>query len=85
MILQKSAEFKIHLNVKDDFGRTAFHRASQYGTLKTVGIMIDNSVLFGLDLTLKDNNGKTGFQLAEQHQQTEVIDLINKKMPSIVV
>ena len=85
MIIQKSPEFNIELNAKDEDGQTAFHVASSYGNTKSLDIMIENSKIFGLDITLKDNNGRTRFQLAKQKQQTEVIKLIKRKMPSIAV
>ena len=86
MILKKSIEFKIHLNLKSyNFGMTAFHWVSLDGKAKEVEIMIDNSKTFGLDLTLKNNDGKTAFQLAQQYQQTDIINLIKRKMPSIAV
>ena len=67
------------------YGRTAFHLASYWGNTRIVKIMIEHSKIFGLDLTLKDNEGRTGFQLAQQNQHTEVINLIQREMPTIAV
>ena len=85
MLIQISAKIGMKLNEKDDIGRTAFHWASCNGNEDAVETIIDHSELFGIDLLLKDNDGMTGFQLAQIHQHTEVINLINKKIPSIAV
>ena len=76
MLLQKSKEFKIQLNAKDNKGQTAFHLACKRGKTSIVKIMIENSDSIGLDLRLRDNDGKTGFQLAQEYQQTDIINLI---------
>ena len=70
VLIKKSLEFKIQLNVKDAiFGKTAFHFACIMGKTTIVKIMIENSEPFRLDLRLKDNDGKTGFQLAKKYKQ----------------
>ena len=87
LLIKKSVELNININEKDQNGRTAFHLVcdDKYRwNPATVNIFLDNSELFGLDLTVKDKNGETGFQIAERHEKTAIINLIKRKMPSIV-
>ena len=88
MLMKNSAEFNIDLNAKDDNnsmtdGWTAFHLACLYGRTKIVDMMMDNSELFKLDLVAKDNTGQTGYMLAKHVRKRYVVNLINRKMPSI--
>ena len=62
--MHKSAKFYFDLNIKDNWGATAFHLACQRGRVNIVEIIMENSKQFKLNLTAKDNNGRTGFQLA---------------------
>ena len=38
-----------------------------------------------LDLKAEDSNGKTGYQLARIYRKTDVVNLIQTKMPSLAV
>ena len=44
-----------------------------------------NAECFKIDLDVKDYFGTTGFKFALQNKETEVIDLIKRKIPSIAV
>ena len=44
--------------------------------------MIDNAESFNLDISAKDNDGRTGFELAKFNKKFEIVDLIQRKMPS---
>ena len=41
--MQNSVEYKIELNAKDNYGKTAFHLACQYGWKYVVETMIENA------------------------------------------
>ena len=87
MIMRKSAEFNIELNVKDEKGQTAFHLAcasgKKFNNFSTVKIMLANAHSSNLDLLARNNNVQTGFQLAQQFGVSYVVDYIKTKMPSI--
>ena len=53
MLIQKSAEFNIDLNAKDEDGMTAFHLACTRGRKNIVEMIIDNAESFKIDLTKK--------------------------------
>ena len=57
--MQKSAEFNIDLNAKDENGKTGFQRACENFT-KLAEILIQKSTELDIDLNAKDNSGKTG-------------------------
>ena len=48
-------------------------------------MMINNSESLKLDLTARDNNGDTGFKLAQRYGYTDVVNLIQSKMPRIAI
>ena len=48
-------------------------------------MMIEKSDRHKIDLTEKDQQGKTGYEIAELFKNTEVVNLIKTKMPSLVV
>ena len=82
-LLQNSTVFNIQLNIKDKiYGKTAFHMACKRGHLSIVELMIENRESFNLDLSAKDNHGRTGYQVAKEFGQTDVINLIEEKLPS---
>ena len=73
LFLQKSNEFKIDLNAKDDYcERTAFHEACANGHLELAEMLVDKSVEFSIDLNKKDEYGRTAFHLAicNSHHKT---------------
>ena len=83
--MKNSAKFNIELNAKTNAGRTGFHYACMEGRTSIVDMMINNSESLKLDLTARTNNGKTGFQLAQDGEETEVVNLIQSKMPKIAM
>jgi len=86
MIMKKSSALKINLNVKDKYGCTAFHLACMYGHIRIVDMIIEQSDPLKLDLkAVEDSNGKTGFQMARKCRRTDVVNLIQTKMPSLSV
>ena len=76
---------KIDLNNKGNYKGTAFHLACIRGNIKIVQMMIEKSDRHKIDLTEKDQQGKTGYEIAELFKNTEVVNLIKTKMPSLVV
>ena len=62
---------------------TAFHLACMFGKTSIVEMMIDNATSYTLDLTAKEATGKTGFQFAKDFRETNVVNLIKRKCPSI--
>ena len=80
MIMKKSTELKMDLNAKDNFGRTAFHYACNFGKTIIIERMISNSKSLKLDLNAKDTDGKTAFKLAQIRGKSDVVNLIASKM-----
>ena len=73
------------LKTKDD--KIGFHFACHARHTKIVEMLIDVPETLKLDLASKNSdveNGYTGFQLADIYGETNVIDLIKSKMPSLV-
>ena len=94
IIMNNSEQLKIDLNSKArNDGATAFHKAcsrrdSEIMTsncAKIVKMLIEQSERLKIDLTAKNNRGENGFQVAEYFKNTEVMNLIKTKMPSLVV
>ena len=83
--MKNSANFSIELNAKNNTGWTAFHYACINGYTSIVDMMISNSESLKLDLTARTKLGKTGFQLAQDKEETEVVNLIQSKMPRIAI
>ena len=48
-------------------------------------MMIEKSESYMIDLTAKNGDGITGYQIAGEFKNTEVVNLIKTKMPSLVV
>ena len=48
-------------------------------------MMINNSEALYLDLTARENGGRTGFQVAQYWGHTDVVNLIQSKMPRIAI
>ena len=66
LLVKKSKELKINLNVKEDLvGWTPFHMACAYGQQNIVSMMTKNVTYFNVNLNLraKDKEGRTGFQI----------------------
>ena len=94
IIMNNSEQLKIDLNSKArNDGATAFHKAcsrrdSEIMTsncAKIVKMLIEQSECLKIDLTAKNNRGENGFQVAEYFKNTEVMNIIKTKMPSLVV
>ena len=54
----------IDLNIKERFGRTAFHRACENGHSEIVEMLIKNASSTNIDLNIKDRIGCTAFHCA---------------------
>ena len=90
MIINKSSGSKIDLNTNTNTGFTVFHLACvgrpSDKRSRIVEMILEFSESHKIDLTAKDKkHGRTGYQLAEFFKNTEVINLIKTKMPSLVV
>ena len=83
MLIQKSTEFNIDLNARDEDGKTAFHFACRYGRKDVVEMMVYNTDFFKIDLKAKDKHGKTGFQYAKEQRRNDIVDIIKQKLPNI--
>ena len=72
LLIQKSTEFNIKLNTKDDFGRTAFHWACIKGHLKIAKLLMRKSSEANIDLNAKDKYRQTAFHWACSKGQSKV-------------
>ena len=54
----------IDLNAKDNYGRTAFHKACFDGHYKMVKLLIQKSAEFGIELNSTDNIGEKALHYA---------------------
>ena len=50
MLLQKSTEFSIDLNIKDEAGCTAFHHVCSNGLVEIAEVLLQNSAQYNIDL-----------------------------------
>ena len=64
IMVQKSFEFNIDLNAKEEDGWIAFHAACGNGNLTIVNMLVQKSVEFHIDLNSKDRYGWTAFHTA---------------------
>ena len=83
MIMKNSSELKIDLNIKNNFDMTAFHQACFYGYIRIVDMMIEQSESLELDLKAENSDGETGYQMARRVRKTDVVNLIQTKMPCL--
>ena len=83
MLIHKSTEFKIDLNIKDHMGWTIFHFSCMYGAKNVVKLLMKYSDSYNIDLTAKDWSGLTGFQQAKQDKEYDVVRIIKRTMPQI--
>ena len=58
-MIENSEKYKIDLNVKDTFGRTAFHDAVVSGDQEIVIIFLEKYKEFGIDINPTDKHGNT--------------------------
>ena len=79
VLIQKSAEFKIDLNAKNQLfsaGRTAFHFACMGGHSDIAEMLMQKSAEFNIDLDAKDKDGMTAFHLACSRGQKNIVEMI---------
>ena len=62
MLINKSAEFKIDTEAKDDNGYNAFHLAYSEGHQEIAGVLIKASDVLKIDLNGKTYYGYSAFQ-----------------------
>ena len=60
-LIQKSAEFSIELNTKDERGKTAFYNSCMEGYLKITDMLIQKSAEFNIDVNAEEEDGLTPF------------------------
>jgi hypothetical protein len=56
-----------------------------FGHIRIIDMMIEQSESLELDLRAKNKSNRTGYQLAKVNGRTDVVNLIQTKMPSLVV
>ena len=77
MLMQKSAEFGINLNAKDNIsGRTAFHLACAFGKTEIARMIVQKSTELNIELNNKNRYGWTAFQLASNHGRVDIVDMM---------
>ena len=54
LFLQKSADFDIDLNAKDNDGWTPLHTSCRHCLIKTAKMLVEKSAKFNIDLNTKD-------------------------------
>ena len=75
MILNKSDEFKIDLNAKDDNGETAFILACKRDSV-IVEVMIKKSSELSIDLHAKNIWGDTAFHVACRNKRIWIVEMM---------
>ena len=85
ILINNSESTNLDVTAKDNWGCTGFHSACSAGQTNTVEMLIDKSEYLKLDLTATDNSGSTGYQLAFTWKKWDVIDMIKRKMPSLIL
>ena len=70
MFVQKSVEFKINLNAKNENGDTGFHFACYNDDSKIVEMLVQKSAEFNIDLNTINEDGKAGFYYFQGHMKT---------------
>ena len=79
-IINNSSKLKIDLSTKE-FGQ----KDLMFNCARVVEMLIEQSECHKIDLTSKNDCGENGYQIAEYYENTEVMNLIKTKMPSLVV
>jgi ankyrin repeat protein len=79
-IINNSSKLKIDLSTKE-FGQ----KDLMFNCARVVEMLIEQSECHKIDLTTKNVYGENGYQIAEYYENTEVMNLIKTKMPSLVV
>ena len=88
MMINQSLPMKIDLNTKCNHGMTVFHLACvglpSDDRTRIVEIILQQSEYHRIDLTAVDDIGQSGYQIAQFYNNTEVINLIKSKVPTLV-
>ena len=61
ILINKSNDLAIDLNIKDKNGWTAFYHACWQGHLEIAKLIMENAASMNIDLNSKDNKGNTAF------------------------
>ena len=61
VLVQKSVDFKIDLNVDDEYGKTPFHYICELGHINIAEIFVQKSTALNIKLNLIEKDGKTPF------------------------
>ena len=80
LLLRKSWEFDIDISMKYNQGKTALHYHSFWKNQRIVEIIKEYLDLLNFDLLASDSNGTTIFQIAEQFGETEVVNLLKRRL-----
>jgi ankyrin repeat protein len=83
ILLNKSNELAIDLNMEDNYGRTGFHQACLKGHSEVTEIIVKNAASNNIDLNSKDNFGRTAFSNACSMGHLEVAEMIMKNAAKI--
>ena len=76
LLVQNSNKLDIDLNVKDEYGWTAFNWACINGHSDVANILIQKSVKFNIELNKKDDLGWTPFHWAVFMNKTSIVKMI---------
>ena len=79
IIMQKSAELNIDLNMKDYRGLTAFHLACKDEKLNVVDFLVQKSAEYNIALNTKHLYGWTAFHLACNYGYSKMIEILLEK------
>ena len=79
VLIQKSKEFKVDVNMKDELDKTPFHHACIHGYFEIVELMFQKSTEFKIDLNAKDNCQMTGLHHACNHGCTKIAEMLIQK------
>ena len=84
ILINKSNELGIDLDIKDKYGQTGFHQACWEGHSEVAEIIMKNAASTNIDLNVKDNwTGSTAFCLACWQGHLEIANLIMKNAASM--
>ena len=81
MLIDKSVPLELDLTATFS-GLTGFYLACRGGHTNVVELLLDKSESVNFDLTARDRRGYTGF---ETTTNVDIINLINSKMPCLVI
>jgi ankyrin repeat protein len=78
-IINNSSKLKIDLSTKE-YGQ----KDKMFNSARVVEMLIEQSECHKIDLTTKNECGENGYQIAEYYGNSEVMNVIKTKMPSLV-